>query len=252
MQTRSYALTLLAALLAMSTTACASSRAEARTPEGGETMESLEDGRIVLTSRTVELAGGIGRGMIKKAQRKLLAYDQQSQDPIWLLLNSGGGSVEAGLVLIDTMRGIRSPVYCLVESKAYSMAGIILTFCDRRYALEHATIMLHEASYGTAGEDPSNRSRLAFLTEYLDQLHAEIAGRLGMDTEAYRSKIRDGWWLLPEEALEAQVINGVVKTIDYEDIPVRKLEEKRTLIDKRVEHQVPPGLLGEEIPKRRD
>lgn len=209
-------------------------------------------GTITLTNRVIELNGGVGFSMVKKAQKKFLALDSQSDDPVWILINSGGGSVDAGLILIDTFRAAKSPVYCLVESKAYSMAAITLLFCDRKYALEHATIMLHEASYGTMGDDPSNRSRLDFLTKFLDNMHIQLAKRIGMTHKKYRARIRDAWWLRADEAQKAGIIDAVVRRIRYATHDLERTEEKRTLTERET-LLLPPSDPGvEKIPKRRD
>ncbi|MCB9728510.1 MAG: ATP-dependent Clp protease proteolytic subunit [Deltaproteobacteria bacterium] len=242
--TRAFGLiALVGAALAMLTSPAAFARSKAKAPPAST---------IELTSRLVRLDGGISDNLIQKAQKAVLEYNDQSHEPIWLVINSGGGSVEAGLVLIDTMRGLDSPVYCLVESKAYSMAAIILSFCDKRYALDHATIMLHEASYGTAGEDPTNRSRLDFLARYLDGLHVEIAKRLNMAPEKYRARIRDAWWLLASEAAKAGVVDAVATSLDYTELPVESTEEKTTTVLQETTHAVTALPPGQQIPKRRD
>ena len=245
----------LAHLVALVALLFACSCASARTPAKADTppraADSKSSGTVGLTDRVITLDGGIASSMIKKAQEKVLELDQQSHAPIWVLINSGGGSVEAGLVLIDTMRAVDSPFHCVVESKAYSMAAIILTFCDVRMALEHATIMRHEASYGTAGEDPSNRSRLDFLTRYLDGLHVEIAQRLKMPVDKYRAKIRDAWWLLAPEAYKVGVVHRVVQRIERSKPAVERTEEKTTVTTQVTTHDVPAELLDHGISKRK-
>ena len=187
--------------------------------------------------------------MIQRAQGELLRLTVKRIEPVWFRINSGGGSVDAGLILIDTMNAVESPIYCVVESKAYSMAAIILTFCDRRYALNHATIMLHEASYGTSGEDPSIRSRLDFLTRYLDLLHVEIAGKLKMPVKKYREKIRDAWWLMAGEAKAAGVVDEVVQKIHYVTPATEQRETKTTKKLNETRHDAPAER--EIIKKRR-
>ncbi len=256
MMTRSPSLACLA-LLALAPACAAAAPAQAQTPrQSGPTAAKPGKGKsvkgaVTFTNRVAVLNGGIGAPMIQKAQSRLLELDEQSHAPIWLRINSGGGSVEAGLVLIDTMEGIESPIHCVVESKAYSMAAIILTFCERRYALPHATIMMHEASYGTAGEDPSNRSRLDFLARYLDRLHVQIAKRLKMPVDGYRAKIRDAWWLLADEAMKAGVIDEVIVDIEYLEYPLERTEEKTTVTLQRTTQEIPEALRAKTVPKRR-
>lgn len=253
--TRSSTLITLVVLLALgpacacATVTVAHASPPAASPEAAR--PAAVGGSVTFTNRVATLEGGIGQAMIQKAQARILELDEQSKEPIWLRINSGGGSVEAGLVLIDTIGGIQSPIYCVVESKAYSMAAIILTFCDRRYALPHATIMLHEASYGTAGEDPSNRSRLDFLARYLDRLHIQIASRLEMPVDSYRARIRDAWWLLADEAAKAGVIDAVIGKIEYVEFALEQAEHKTTVTLQQTTHEIPPDLQRAKIPKRR-
>lgn len=237
------ALSLLAAVML---SACAGGTA--RAAERARSDDEARPDGIRITDRVVGINGAINRAKMKSVQSKLLELDDQSHDPVWVRINSTGGSVEAGLILIDTMRGIQSPTHCVVESKAYSMAGILLTFCDERYVLPHGTVMLHEASYGTAGEDPSNRARIDFLARYLDRLHAEIAERLGLDVETYRSRIRNGWWMLADEAAEAGIVDAVVRNIDYEEVPVRRKKEKTTVTIKRTRHRLPDDEGEDDVP----
>ena len=203
---------------------------------------------VVLSQRLVEISGGIAFDSMKKAQKEILDLASQGDDVIWVRINSPGGSVDAGLILIDTMKAVKAPIHCIVESSAYSMAAMLLTFCDKRYGLPHATFMLHEASYGTAGEDPQNRSKIDFLTKYLDRLHEEIAKNLGMELKKYRARIRDAWWMLADEAKSIGLIDQVITHVDYEEVVLEKTEEKKTVTstEDRDVRDAP------KIPKRKD
>jgi len=225
--------------------ACASAPAQAAQSHEGDKVGD----QVVISDRIIDLNDAITLQLVKQAQAKLLDYDSQGHDPIWIRINSPGGAVDAGLILIDTMKAVQSPINCIVESKAYSMAAIILTYCDGRYGYPHATYMLHEASYGTVGDDPSNRSKLDFLTKYLDGVHEEIAKNIHMDVKAYRARIRDAWWLMSDEAVKIGLIQKVITNMAQMEFPVEKTEVKKTVtasseLDTIAE---PP-----KIPKRRE
>ncbi len=209
---------------------------------------------IVISQRVIEVAGGISFDSMKKAQKEVLELASQGDEPIWVRINSPGGSVDAGLILIDTMKAVKAPIHCIVESSAYSMGAIILTFCDKRYGMPHATFMLHEASYGTAGEDPHNRSKIDFLTKYLDRMHDEIAKNLKMDPKKYRTRIRDTWWMLADEAKSTGLIEEVITSIAYQEIAMERTEEKKTVTLTRDLESSIDGTPNEpaKIPKRKD
>ncbi len=216
---------------------------------GAEPRPSKVSGaQVVISNRLIEVSGGVTFDSMKKVQKELLELAAQGDDPIWLRINSPGGSVDAGLIVVDTMKSVAAPIHCIVESSAYSMAAILLTFCDKKYGMEHATFMLHEASYGTQGEDPQNRSKLDFLTKYLDGLHVEIAKNLKMDLKKYRARIRDAWWMLADEATAIGLIDQVITNQTYEETVLERREERKTLSYT----QDREGREGPVIPKRKD
>ncbi len=183
---------------------------------------------IELTDRMVHLRGAINGSSVNKAVKRFLELDSEAHDPIWLMIDSFGGSVDAGFILIDLIKTIKSPTYCVITSKAYSMGAIIAVFCKKRYIYRHATMMFHEASYGALGEDPSIRSRIEFNVKYLDRIHEEIANTIGMAPDKYRDKIRDAWWVLAQEAVDAKFVDAVVTEVRYRKLSTETTEVKRT------------------------
>lgn len=208
---------------------------------GAGTAQTADAEVIELTDRMVTLSGTINSASVNKAVKEILAFEDQSNDPIWLMIDSFGGAVDAGFILIDLIRNIKSPVHSVVTSKAYSMGAIIAVFCKRRYIYEHGTMMFHEASYGALGEDPSIRSRMEFNTKYLDRIHREIAAIIKMPLEEYRDKIRDAWWVIASEALEANMVDAIVTGVTYRALDMELIEIKRvtTIKTRRVMRRPP-------------
>ena len=188
---------------------------------------------IELSDRVTYLSGAINTKSIEKVIKDVLKFEAESDEPIWLMMDSFGGSVDAGFVLIDLMKTIKSPVHVVVTSKAYSMGAIITVYARKRYIYPHATMMFHEASYGALGEDPSIRSRIEFNMKYLDRIHLEIAALIKTPVKVYREKIRDAWWVLAEEAVEANFVDGVVTKVSYRTLPEETTEIKKTTILKK-------------------
>lgn len=71
---------------------------------------------------------------------------------ITLHIISPGGSVYSGLFIIDTMRGLKSPVRTVCASYCMSMAALILSQGSIREALPNATILTHTLSTQCAGK----------------------------------------------------------------------------------------------------
>src|ERR1044072_3240284 len=79
------------------------------------------------------------------AQMLFLAAEDPERD-ISLYINSPGGSITAGLAILDTMRLIEPDIvtYCL--GQAASMAAVLLAAGTKgkRYALPYARILIHQ------------------------------------------------------------------------------------------------------------
>jgi len=81
----------------------------------------------------------------------------QSEDPkkeISMYINSPGGSVSAGMAIIDTMQHIKNDVSTVCVGMAASMAAVILS-CGakgKRYALPNSEIMIHQPHGGYEGQ----------------------------------------------------------------------------------------------------
>ena len=87
------------------------------------------------------------------AQLLYLAREDDEKD-IMLYINSPGGSVTAGLAILDTMKLIRPDVATLCMGMAASMGTIMLTAGQKgkRYALPNSTIHLHQVLGGAQGQ----------------------------------------------------------------------------------------------------
>ena len=80
---------------------------------------------------------------------QLIFLNQESpKDPVHMYINSPGGSITAGLAILDTMEFIKPPVYTYCIGQASSMAAVLLAKGKKgyRYALKHSRIMIHQPS----------------------------------------------------------------------------------------------------------
>ncbi|NIA19154.1 MAG: ATP-dependent Clp endopeptidase proteolytic subunit ClpP [Xanthomonadaceae bacterium] len=87
------------------------------------------------------------------AQLLFLEADDPEKD-INIYINSPGGSVSAGLAIYDTMQFVKPDVTTICVGQAASMGALLLSAGaeDKRYALPHATIMLHQVMGGVSGQ----------------------------------------------------------------------------------------------------
>ena len=80
----------------------------------------------LLKDRIIMLTGPVEDGMANSIIAQLLFLDaQDNTKDIYLYVNTPGGSVSAGLAIVDTMNFIKSDVQTIVMGMAASMGTII-------------------------------------------------------------------------------------------------------------------------------
>ena len=108
----------------------------------------------LLKDRIIMLTGQVEDGMANSIIAQLLFLDaQDSTKDIYLYINTPGGSVSAGLAIVDTMNFIKSDVQTIVMGIAASMGTIIASSGTKgkRFMLPHAEYMIHQPMGGTGG-----------------------------------------------------------------------------------------------------
>ncbi len=116
----------------------------------------------LLKTRKVFLTGIIDEKMAESIIAQLLYLDED-KEPIHLIINSPGGSVSDGLMIYDTLQGLKSPVdmYCVGE--AASMAAVLFASGKKgyRHIFPHAETMIHEplVSSGAGGSASALKRR---------------------------------------------------------------------------------------------
>lgn len=106
---------------------------------------------VASKDRSLKLIGAV-RGIALAQQIDSLAA--KSDADIDILINSPGGSVYAGMTIVDSMRAAKErgiSFRCVSGVMAASMAYIILAECDERYALPNARLLFHPMSISTRG-----------------------------------------------------------------------------------------------------
>ncbi len=84
----------------------------------------------------------------------LFLESEDSKKDITIYVNSPGGSVSAGLAIIDTMNFIKPDVSTICVGMAASMGAMILMSGKRgkRFILPHSEVMIHQPLGGTEGQ----------------------------------------------------------------------------------------------------
>jgi len=115
------------------------------------------------------------------AQLLFLAAEYPERD-ISFYINSPGGSVSAGLAILDTMNFIKPDVSTICVGMAASMGAVLLAGGKKgkRFALPNSEIMIHQPSGGARGQASDVEiyaKRIIKERERLNKMLAELTGQ---------------------------------------------------------------------------
>jgi ATP-dependent Clp protease protease subunit len=104
--------------------------------------------------RLVYLTGEVSDITAAEAIKSIKDFDLKNHDDIELDIMSQGGSVYAGLALIDTMQSVGSDIKTVCIGYCMSMGAFILASGTpgKRTAMPNATVMLHQVSDVSSGK----------------------------------------------------------------------------------------------------
>src|SRR5665213_2969276 len=139
------------------------------------------------------------------AQLLFLSNDDPKSD-IQLYINSPGGSVSAGLGIIDTMKFLRCDVATTCIGMAASMGACLLAAGTKgkRNVLENSQVMLHQPLIGGVLQGPATDLGIeaAHMIRLRDRLYKLMADYTGKPAETIHRDFDRNKWLFAEEAVE--------------------------------------------------
>jgi ATP-dependent Clp protease protease subunit len=182
-------------------------------------MQYKDIGTILLENRIINLVGEVNDGMAYQIVSALLVLDEQNSKPIQLFINSPGGSVHAGLAIIDAMKFVKAPVYTYCVGLAASMGAAILSAGAKghRYAMPNATVMLHQVSSGTEGNIQDQRVSLAYSEKLNKKLMNMIAQNVNKTVKQLEEDTIRDKWMFADEAKDYGIIDEVVSPDKVEE-----------------------------------
>lgn len=144
----------------------------------------------------------------------LLYLDSEDSDkPIYLYINSPGGSVTAGMAIYDTMKYIKSDVITICVGLAASMGAFLLASgtSGKRLALPHARIMIHQPMGGTGRRQATDIEIEANeILRIRRQLNQILASETQQTLEKIEKDTDRDYYMSAEEAKEYGLIDKVI------------------------------------------
>ncbi|MEM7066851.1 MAG: ATP-dependent Clp protease proteolytic subunit [Cyanobacteria bacterium P01_B01_bin.77] len=160
---------------------------------------------------TEEVTDGIANAIV--AYMLYLDSDDPTK-PIFLYINSPGGSVTAGMAIYDTMRYIKSEVVTICVGLAASMGSFLLCAGTpgKRLALPHSRIMIHQPLGGVGRRQATDIEIEAnHIVQIKHRLNGLMSEHTGQTLEQIEKDTDRDNFMSAEEAKTYGLIDRVIE-----------------------------------------
>ena len=142
----------------------------------------------------------------------------QSEDPkkeISLYINSPGGSVTAGLAIVDTMNHIKNEVSTVCVGIAASMAAVILSSGTKgkRMALPNSEVMIHQPLGGVEGQASDIEITAKHIIKTRALTNKILAKNTGQTLARIEKDVDRDFFMDAEEAKKYGLIDQVIEHV---------------------------------------
>ena len=149
------------------------------------------------------------------SQLLFLEYEDSDKD-ISLYINSPGGDITALFAIYDTMKYIKPDVSTFCYGQAASAAAVLLAAGanEKRFALPHARILLHQPWGGAAGQASDIEIQAKEILRMRDLLNSLLASDTGQPVEKIASDTDRDFVMTAAEAVTYGLIDEVLTARD--------------------------------------
>ncbi len=166
----------------------------------------------LLKDRIIILCGEIDDINSNTIVAQLLYLDSLNHDDISLYINSPGGSVTAGMAILDTMNFIKSDVSTICLGMAASMGAFLLT-CGakgKRCCLPNSEVMIHQPLGGAQGQATEIKIAAEHILKIKDKINKILAKTTGKDLKIVEQDTERDYFLDAEEALKYGIVDKIL------------------------------------------
>lgn len=166
----------------------------------------------LLKDRIIILSGEITDEVANVVVAQLLYLDSINNNDINLYINSPGGSVTAGMAILDTMNFIKSDVSTICIGMAASMAAFLLS-CGtkgKRCCLENSEVMIHQPLGGAQGQATEIKIAAERIIKLKNKLNKMLSKNTNQKLEKIEKDTERDFFLNAKEALEYGLIDKIL------------------------------------------
>ena len=130
---------------------------------------------------------------------------------ITVYINSPGGSVTAGLAILDTMNFIKCDVSTICLGECASMAAVLLSAGTKgkRLCLPNSMVLIHQPSGGAQGQQTEIQIVADFMLKTRERLNKILADNTGQSLDTIQRDTERDNYMTAEQALEYGLVDRI-------------------------------------------
>jgi len=142
----------------------------------------------------------------------LFLQSEDSKKDISFYVNSPGGSITAGLAIVDTMNHLKNDISTVGVGLAASMGAVILSAGakGKRFALPNAEVMIHQPHGGTEGQASDIEISAKRILKNRETLNKMLAKNTGQPLSKVEKDADRDFFMSAEEAKKYGIIDKVL------------------------------------------
>ena len=129
--------------------------------------------------------------------------------PVYLHINSYGGSLYDAYAVVDTIKNLRVPVYSVIDGCAASAGTIISVVCDKRFIGENAYMLIHQLSSRMWGKMNEIEDEYKHLTELMNQLTQLYGKYAKIPKKELTELLKHDLWLAPQTCIKYGLVDAI-------------------------------------------
>lgn len=145
---------------------------------------------------------------------------EDSEEPIHMYISSPGGSVMAGLAILDTMQLISAPVHTYAMGMVASMAAVLFTCGEKghRYIMPNAEIMIHQPLGGTSGQASDIEIQAKHILNLKRRLYVILSKATGKQVKTIEKESDRDNYFEAADAIKFGLGDSILETITKKDV----------------------------------
>ena len=167
----------------------------------------------LLKDRIIYMGTGVDDYVANLIVAQVLFLEKEDPDKdIQMYVNSPGGSVSAGLAILDTMNLVKCDVSTICVGMAASMGAVLLAggAKGKRYVLPNARVMIHQVSGGTQGTVSDMKIAVKEADRYQEVLSKILAEACDKSQDQVKKDMDRDYWMSAEESVAYGIVDKIV------------------------------------------